>query len=348
MDEWMRFAADRKRQWIVFATAGLAVVAAVLALLQSHGLKTYTITDGERVVTYTTFATDPAQVLGQAGMALQGEDTFTAGGGSIQVSRAMAVKLSYYGVEHSLSTREKTVGDLLRSQGLEPGPQDRLSHSEGTALRSGMHIRIDRVVSQTQTYTATLAHEVQYCLDATLPEGTRQVLVGGVDGELLCTALVTYVNYRETRRVLLEETMTVAPVTEIVALGTGRPREKTDPDSMPMISDGLIRLPTGEVLTYYDTARVRATAYTHTDEGCDFITYTGTTVRIGTVAVDPRYIPYGTRMFIVSDDGCYIYGISVAEDCGGAIKRDRIDLYFPTYTECIQFGRRNCTIYFLG
>jgi len=91
-----------------------------------------------------------------------------------------------------------------------------------------------------------------------------------------------------------------------------------------------------------------ATAYTHTDAGCDFITATGTTVRWGTVAVDPRFIPYGTRMFIMTSDGSYIYGISVAEDCGGAIKGDRLDLYMPTYYECIQFGIRDCMVYFLG
>jgi 3D (Asp-Asp-Asp) domain-containing protein len=78
------------------------------------------------------------------------------------------------------------------------------------------------------------------------------------------------------------------------------------------------------------------------------ITSTGTTVRIGTVAVDPRIIPYGSRMFIISNDGVYIYGVAVAEDCGGAIKGDRIDLYMPTYEDCVQFGRRTCTIYFLG
>ena len=77
------------------------------------------------------------------------------------------------------------------------------------------------------------------------------------------------------------------------------------------------------------------------------MTATGTTVHWGTVAVDPRYIPYGTRMFIVSNDG-YVYGIAVAEDCGGDIKGDRMDLYMPTYEQCIQFGRRTCTIYYLG
>ena len=74
----------------------------------------------------------------------------------------------------------------------------------------------------------------------------------------------------------------------------------------------------------------------------------GTLCRVGAIAVDPKYIPYGTRMFIVSNDGSYIYGLSTAEDCGGAIKENRIDLYFETTSECFKFGRRTCTVYFLG
>ena len=115
-----------------------------------------------------------------------------------------------------------------------------------------------------------------------------------------------------------------------------------------MIGDGYITLPTGEVLTYTHRDTVEATAYTHTDKGCDRITATGTTVHWGTVAVDPSRIPYGTRMFIIANDGSYVYGIATAEDCGGDIKGDRMDLYMPTYEQCREFGRRRCTLYFLG
>jgi len=90
-----------------------------------------------------------------------------------------------------------------------------------------------------------------------------------------------------------------------------------------------------------------ATAYSHLDAGCGFYTATNTRVHIGTVAVDPRVIPLGTRMFIVTNDGCYVYGISTAEDTGSAIKENKIDLYFPTQELCYQFGRRDATIYFL-
>ena len=93
---------------------------------------------------------------------------------------------------------------------------------------------------------------------------------------------------------------------------------------------------------------VEATAYTKTDAGCDDWTATGTLARYGAIAVDPSVIPYGTRMYIVSWDGSVVYGYATAEDCGGAINGARVDLYYDTYEECIQFGRRDCIIYFLS
>lgn len=348
MIKWKCFAAKRNRRYGAVFLAGVTALLFLAFTARKALAKTYVITDGDRVLTYTTFATDPEEVLGQAGLELEDEDTYHAGGTDIQIHRAQRVMLNLRGRELEVISQAETVGELFSRLGIELGSGDRLSHGLHQYTFDGMVLRVDRTVHQLETYAVAVPHEVRYCMDATLPEGSREVLIPGSDGELLCTAQVTYTNYQETSRSLLSQTMTAAPVTEVVAVGTGTLPGPPDPEGMPEIGDGYIRLPTGEVLTYYDTAQVRATAYTHTDEGCDFITYTGTRVHVGTVAVDPRFIPYGTRMFIVSNDGAYIYGISVAEDCGGAIKRDRIDLYFPTYNECIQFGRRNCTIYFLG
>ena len=64
------------------------------------------------------------------------------------------------------------------------------------------------------------------------------------------------------------------------------------------------------------------------------ITASGTKAKQGrTVAVDPRYIPYGTEIII--DGQTYI-----AEDCGGAIKGDRIDIYFESHSEAVSFGKQ--------
>ena len=110
----------------------------------------------------------------------------------------------------------------------------------------------------------------------------------------------------------------------------------------PTYSSNTITTEDGEVLTYTSTMSVEATAYTGGGT-----TATGTAARYGAIAVDPTVIPYGTKMYIVSDDGKWIYGVATAEDCGGALKGHIIDLYFDDYSTCIQFGRRNCTIYIL-
>jgi len=314
--------------------------------------KTYVITDGDRVVTYTTFATDPYQVLDEVGLTLSGSDTCaatsSADGTAITIRRSMDVAVSYRGEWIHIPSPGDTVGELLARLGLDVTDDDTLSHPLTEPVSDGMEIRVDTIITRQETYTTAIPHETSICDDASLPTGESEVLIPGRDGELLCTAEVTYTNGVETGRKVLTRKQTVAPITEIIGQGTGNPEFEPETEEMPVIGDGFIIMPSGELLTYYKTDYVTATGYTHTDAGCDMITATGTTVHYGTVAVDPRFIPYGTRMLIVSHDGERYYGVATAEDCGGAIKRDKMDLYFPTYEECIEFGRRRCTIYFLG
>ena len=77
-------------------------------------------------------------------------------------------------------------------------------------------------------------------------------------------------------------------------------------------------------------------------------TATGRKAAVGVIAVDPRVIPYGSRMYIQTTNGSMLYGIAVAGDCGGGIKGNSIDLYFNTLSQCYSFGRRMCTVYVLG
>ena len=89
-----------------------------------------------------------------------------------------------------------------------------------------------------------------------------------------------------------------------------------------------------------------ATAYTAGYGGADHYTATGTRVQVGTVAVDRNVIPLGTRMYIVTNDGSVVYGTAVAEDTG--VRGNIVDLYYNTYSQCISFGRRSCTVYVLS
>lgn len=255
------------------------------------------------------------------------------------------VTVYYHGNITRTTARGETAGELLERLGLEVSGEDVVSCDLATVTYEGMELSVDEVVTRQESYSVTVPCDTRLYTDTTIPEGVEQLLVPGQDGQLLRRVQVTYVNGTERSRQILEETVTIHPVSQVVSVGTGQGEKE---ESELKIGEGLISLPTGEVLTYTDTATIRATAYTQTDPGCTGITATGTNVRRGAVAVDPRYIPYGTRMFIVTANGSYVYGVAVAEDCGGDIKGDRMDLYFPTYEECREFGRRVCTVYFLG
>lgn len=123
------------------------------------------------------------------------------------------------------------------------------------------------------------------------------------------------------------------------------PTETTTAPSAPSASGNTLTTSSGMTYTYTEALTVSCTAYSC--GGSPGYTYSGTLARVGAVAVDPNYIPLGTRMYIVSNDGQYVYGYCVAEDIGGGIKGYKIDLYFDTFAECYQFGVRTCTAYIL-
>ena len=84
------------------------------------------------------------------------------------------------------------------------------------------------------------------------------------------------------------------------------------------------------------------------DNGCNDWTATGAYATYGVIAVDPSIIPLGSKVYIVSDDGKFVYGFASAEDTGGAIKGNKIDLCYDSVAECFIFGRRQCTVYILS
>lgn len=94
-----------------------------------------------------------------------------------------------------------------------------------------------------------------------------------------------------------------------------------------------------EMIKNSEHMRVGATAYTN-----DPITSTGTKPTEGrTIAVDPRIIPYGTKVYIPQFDRVFI-----AEDCGSAIKGNRIDIYMDDYDRCMDWGFKTIDIYILN
>ena len=94
--------------------------------------------------------------------------------------------------------------------------------------------------------------------------------------------------------------------------------------------------PTGKEIT------VEATAYTAECEGCIGITKTGVDLNANpdakVIAVDPSIIPLGSKVYVEG------YGYATAEDTGGAIKGNRIDVFVPEQNDAIQWGRKQVKV----
>ncbi len=330
---------------MLFGHLGMGVVTA-------SAETTYMINDNGRVSYYTTSATDPEEVLDQAGLELGIDDTYTTeesiGYTGIYVKRVQMVTIDNGGQILKTGTYGETVEKLLSRLNVTLGEDDQISVGLDEQTYDGMEIVIDRVTYATETYSRTLPYTTEYIASPDLPEGEEQVITAGCDGEELCTAMVTYENGQETHRNVTRSRTTVEPVNQVIAVGTAIAKEAVSGELT--IGDGIIITPEGDMLTYTGCVNVLATAYTCEATGGYGITATGTRARVGAIAVDPFVIPYGTRMFIVSSDGEYIYGIATAEDCGHPdyITGYRVDLYMDTEAECVQFGARDCQIYILG
>ncbi len=308
---------------------------------------TFVINDGENVTVHSTYATDPAEVLEEAGVTLSGEDYYTTDGSSeIIVQRSRQITVEYCGERIELTAYDETLAEVLDRNGMKHEGAYRASVPVSTKVYDGMSVRVDWVVSNMETYTVELPFETVYVDDPTLPAGAEAVLVEGQVGYALRRSAVTFENAVETDRKVMDETVKQEPVDRLIAVGTGENVGGTN--QWPLIGDGYIVLSTGEVLTYTHSQEFKATAYTSWIEDVGDTTATGTLARVGAIAVDPKLIPYGTRMFIVTNDGSYVYGIATAEDCGGGVNGSHVDLFFDTVAECWQFGVRQCTIYFLG
>jgi len=110
-----------------------------------------------------------------------------------------------------------------------------------------------------------------------------------------------------------------------------------------------LKLNAGATLMYGNPDMYKVTAYCPCKKCCgksDGITASGTAAMEGrTVAVDPDVIPYGSTLLIYYD--YELVGIYIAEDCGGAIKGKRVDLYFDSHDAALKWGVKECEVYVL-
>lgn len=255
-------------------------------------------------------------------------DSEVKDGDIIYINKAVDVEVNVDGKALALDSAEKTVQDLLTSESITLGAEDRVEPSLEEPLQGGMKIQITRVNRQVLNEVQEIAFETEVRKNSDMVEGSENVVQEGTQGEKSITTEVVYEDGKEVERKIVEEKVQKNPIKKIVDIGTL----------------GVLRPSRGGEVLYTEMMSFSSTAYTADRGDATDRTASGTKCRrdpngYSTVAVDPRVIPLGTKLYIEG------YGLAIAEDTGGAIKGNKIDVYFNTYGEMMNWGRKRVNVY---
>nr|WP_302597111.1 3D domain-containing protein [uncultured Cellulosilyticum sp.] len=325
----------KNRSRIALLIVVLFMLGAVSITAYQSMSKIITLVDDGKVTRYETDASSVQELLTQLEITLNDKDTVDPDLNTkiednlrITIDRwKPTVKFVLNGEEVEFKTDFKTVGDIIKAKGLSDEEGITVEPVENTAITDGMKIVVKTKETKTVTEERPMSFETVVKETTDLEAGETKVTQEGQNGLKKVTTEQTYVGGE-----LVNEEVTNVEIVQ----------EPTDKIVLKGIRNSVKDTTTGEKYAYKRAINVEATAYTaYNGDGWGNQTASGMTTAVGVVAVDPNVIPLGTRLYIEG------YGLAVAGDTGGAIKGNRIDLFFNTSSECTAYGRQNTTVYIL-
>lgn len=312
--------------WII---AGLVITILVSGVTLGFILteKTVTLADGGKEIAVKTRSGSVGKLLAEKNVQLGPHDRVVpdssakiTDGSRVEIKRAHRITLSADSEISEFYSAADTVGDVLGEKKVALNTGDILKPAAGERITGDTEIRVTRVVNKTEVVKAPIPYDVRRVPNPEMSRGISRTVTRGKNGEELQTWSITYHNGQEVSRNLVDRQVTADATEAVVHVGTGQ-----------TVSRG------GESIRFREAMEVVATAYTYTG----YRTATGAITVYGVVAVDPRVIPLGTRMYIEG------YGHATALDTGGAIKGNRIDVFLESEDEANRWGVRTVKIYLL-
>ena len=300
---------------------------------------TVALVAGGREATYTTqaktvgaFLDERAVRVGPADYLSRSLDAPLADGMQIVYRPSVPVVLYVGTQKRVVRTAAETVGDLLHEQNVTPSALDDVVPVQSSRLVPDDVVRVDEVRAWTSKRRARIEPATKARLDIDLAAGDERTLQTGSPGVRETTVHYVRRNDERLQQTVLASRIIRAPRAKIVARGIAAYSSLAHVAALGFVS----------ALHFAGSAlHVIATAYTAGCYGCSGITASGVRAGFGVVAVDPRIIPLGTRLFVPG------YGRAVAGDTGGAIVGRRVDLGFDTVAQAMRFGRQPMTVYVL-
>ena len=244
----------------------------------------------------------------------------------ITVKKAFPLTLLDGGVKKGTWSTSTTVADFLTQQGVSLTKLDRVEPALEDKVMENGTINVIRVEKVTDVVEEPINYAVVTKKDENLAKGTEKVIKEGQKGLISKEYEITLENGKEVSRVVLNEKKLKDKTDKVVAVGTKA-------KSVQVASRG-----TENGRQIY----VTSTAYTASCNGCSGTTATGVNLHANpnakVIAVDPNVIPLGSKVYV---DG---YGYAVASDTGGAIKGNKIDVFFPSKSDAYRWGRKTVKI----
>ena len=245
-------------------------------------------------------------------------------GSTVSVRRAVPVTLDHKGQKQQALSAKQTVQEVAQQYGYD---QERYRPYGDTkaAVTPGMTIRIGNVSRKKVTEDEVVPYAVETIPDESIGKGEEQIVQEGQNGRKKMTFNIVSLDGEVVGKEHIG--------TELI--------QEMQPLVRKVGTAETVEINTGVVSKYKEVFTMEATAYLPTDGNGEGITKMGTIARYGVIAVDPNVIPLGTRVFIPG------YGVAVAEDTGGDILGNRVDLCMEDYNAAMIFGRRIVPVYVL-
>lgn len=321
---------------LLLAAAG-ALAWCICSMIPSGELISVTLISDGTTASYITSASTVGEFLLKQGVSLDTDDVVEPAsinplhdGDTVEVTRAFPVAVESAGHVTVLKMTGGTVGTALQLAGVGYDADDELSSLAFEDVEPGMQIEHNDVEIKYTTNNKTITYQQEVIKDDSEYESFKEVEQAGSDGSKRITQRVTIKNGVEVSREIVDQTVLVPAVTEVVRVGTKIRYQTNYVGEWRRYMDRPVAGVGGWVaMTVY-----RVTAYCTGSR-----TATGTKPKLGTVAVNTKYIPYGTKIWIKG------YGLGTASDTGAfrnyaSPKDNAIDIWFNTEKEARAWGSK--------
>ena len=356
-----KFKLNKELTWAVIKVALMFtfIFTMVSTMIGSVSAQKYVIINDSGHIEVYCNSDSTENILNCAGITLKDNQKVERTENIISIVTYFTVLFKTYEEEIPVYTSVCTIDQAMETAGIANKEGYACSIPSGTVLTKDTTAVIAITKKSTVTKTETIPFKYIEKKTSTLYKGETKISKKGQEGSATAVYEVTTVDGKEVSRTLVSRTVTKEAVNGIKLIGTKKKpvaakkttttaaKTSTSSSTISVLSlSSAIELDSNNRPVKYKSMKtVQATAYHQNIPS----TSTGMTAKPGIVAVNPKIIPYYTKMWIISTDGKYVYGYAIAGDTGGFIKKHptNVDLYFASEAQCERFGRRNVNIYFL-